>query len=102
MKKYDGKKEEVAAALRYDPRENNAPVIVAGGTGREAKLIKELAEKHGIPVYKDENLARTLSRFEAGTEIPEELYRTVAEILVFVAQLDKKYKPAKKSRKEIK
>lgn len=82
---------EVAAALRYHPEENSAPVVVAGGTGYMARYIKDLAKQHNVPVYKDEELARTLVQLGVGTEIPESLYEVIAEILIFVARIDKKY-----------
>ncbi len=90
MSKEEKKGSEVAAALRYLPDENQAPVVVAEGKGYTAQYIKELAREHNIPVYKDENLARTLMQLGVGTEIPESLYEVVAEILVFVAGIDKK------------
>lgn len=83
---------EVAAALRYQPGEHDAPVVVAGGKGYMAKYIKDVARQHDVPVYKDENLARTLVQLGVGVEIPESLYEVVAEILIFVARIDKKYK----------
>ncbi|MTI83975.1 MAG: flagellar biosynthesis [Firmicutes bacterium] len=90
MSKEEKRGSEVAAALSYSPDENQAPVVVAGGKGYTAKYIKELAQEHNIPVYKDENLAHTLLQLGVGTEIPESLYEVVAEILVFVAEIDKK------------
>ncbi|MCF8011741.1 MAG: EscU/YscU/HrcU family type III secretion system export apparatus switch protein [Clostridiales bacterium] len=86
------KNREIAAALRYQPEENGAPVVVAEGKGHMAGLIKEIADKNDIPVYKDEALADTLSQLGVGSEIPEYLYEAVAEILVFVAGIDKKLK----------
>lgn len=83
---------EVAAALRYDPGEHNAPLVVAGGKGYMARHIEDVARQHDIPVYKDEDLARTLVQLGVGVEIPESLYEVVAEILLFVARIDEKYK----------
>jgi flagellar biosynthesis protein len=42
-----------------------------------------------VPTYKDDKLASTLSRLEIGDMIPPELYEVVAEILVFVNDMDK-------------
>ena len=42
-----------------------------------------------VPTYKDDKLADTLSRLKIGDMIPTELYEVVAEILVFVNDLDK-------------
>ena len=83
-------REEIAAALRYKPGKDSAPVVVASGQGLKAKTIKETAKKAGIPVYRDETLARTLLDLGIGTEIPPQLYEAVAKILVYIAKLDKK------------
>ena len=42
-----------------------------------------------MPTYQDDKLADTLSRLEIGDMIPPELYQVVAEILVFVNDMDK-------------
>lgn len=85
-----GKKEAVAAALRYNPGEDQAPKVVAVGKGDLATAIERLAEEHNIPLYRDETLAHTLTELGLGTEIPPELYEAVAKILAHVAILDKK------------
>lgn len=85
------KKINEAAALRYSPEKNAAPEIVAVGKGVVAEKILEKAEESGVPVYKDEKLAHILNSLTIGDEIPEELYGIVAEILVFVSDIDRKY-----------
>ena len=71
-----------AVALRYDPQEADAPIVVARGIRKRALRIKELAREHGIPMVEDRPLARALY---AGVEemniIPEELYPAVAALL---------------------
>ena len=42
-----------------------------------------------MPVHRDDKLADTLSRLEIGDMIPPELYEVVAEILVFVDDMDR-------------
>lgn len=81
---------KVAAALRYEPGKDRAPVVVAAGKGLKAQQIKEIAEKSGVPVYRDQTLALTLHDLGIGGEIPPELYEAVAKVLVFVAGLDQK------------
>ncbi|OAT79462.1 EscU/YscU/HrcU family type III secretion system export apparatus switch protein [Desulfotomaculum copahuensis] len=83
-------KPKAAAALAYDPEKDAAPQVVAAGRGRLAELIEETARKNNVPVYRDENLALTLTGLGAGREIPPELYRVVAEIIAWVYELDKK------------
>ncbi len=84
------RRRELAAALRYDPAEHSAPVVVAAGRGDLAKKIKEIAREHNIPVYEDEALADALVKLGARVEIPPELYQAVAGVLAYVARLDQK------------
>jgi len=82
-----------AAALSYQPGRDEAPRVTAAGRGELARTIREMAEAHGVPVYEDAGLAKTLYRLGVNTEIPPELYEAVAQVLVFVARLDKKTSP---------
>lgn len=77
-----------AVALRYEPNGLAAPVVVAKGLDLVALRIRSIAEEHGIAIVENPPLARTLYRAaEVGTEIPEDLYRTVAEILAYIYSL---------------
>ncbi|MEG6616934.1 EscU/YscU/HrcU family type III secretion system export apparatus switch protein [Peptococcaceae bacterium 1198_IL3148] len=80
----------VAAALRYNVGEDNAPKIVAAGRGAMAKKIVDIANQKDIPIHRDKVLAQTLTELGVGVEIPPELYQAVAKILIQVARLDKK------------
>lgn len=75
--------DQKAVALKYDEGRSRAPVIVASGMGYLAEKIVETAAENGIPVYEDDSLATMLSQLKLGTEIPEELYRTIAEIYLY-------------------
>jgi flagellar biosynthesis protein len=81
-------KKKTAVAIAYDPQDT-APKILATGKGYLADKIIEKAKDEQIPFYKDSKLADTLSRLEIGEMIPPELYEVVAEILVFVDDMDK-------------
>jgi len=78
-----------AAALNYQPGKDQAPRVTATGRGDMARAIKEIAESHSVPVYEDAKLAETLYKLGVNTEIPPELYEVVAQILVFVARIDR-------------
>ena len=54
-----------------------------------ADKIIEKAKESDVPLYEDAKLASTLSKLEIGDMIPPELYGVVAQILVFVDNLDK-------------
>ena len=76
-----------AVALHYDKK--GAPTVLATGEGEIARLIKERAEAADVPLVEDPKLSYLLSKIPLGDEIPPELYRAVAEVLVFVLRLEK-------------
>ncbi|WP_244469052.1 EscU/YscU/HrcU family type III secretion system export apparatus switch protein [Afipia felis] len=78
----------LAVALHYDRK--GAPRVVAKGKGEIAKKIIEVASEHDVAIQENEVLAGALSNVEIGDEIPAELYRAVAEVLVFVMRLSGK------------
>ncbi len=82
-------KRRVATALSYDKVAHRAPRVVAKGKGLVAENIIEKAKENQVQIYEDETLARQLYNLSIGEEIPEELYTTVAEVLAFIARLDK-------------
>ncbi|QHT60633.1 FhlB domain-containing protein [Paenibacillus lycopersici] len=79
-----------AVALKYEPGEQPAPVIVAKGKGKLAEAILEKATEHGVPVQQDSSLVEVLSKLDLDHEIPPELYTLVAEILSFVYRSDQR------------
>ena len=81
-------KPKQAIALAYNPGDT-APEIIATGKGALAEKIIEKAKEADVPLYRDDKLADTLSKLEIGDMIPPELYKVVAEILVFVDEMDK-------------
>ena len=81
----------LAVAIRYRAEENMAaPKVVAKGANRIAFRIRELAEKHGIPLIENKILAQNLYKLDLGEEIPPHFYQAVAEILAYVYGLKKK------------
>ena len=78
-------KRPVAVALHYD--KTGAPRVVAKGKGSIGAKIIEVAKAHDIPIEENEVIAGALSNVEIGDEIPAELYKAVAEVLVFVLRL---------------
>ncbi len=81
-------KDKTAVAIAYDPNDV-APKILASGKGAVAEKIIETAKENNVPFYSDNKLANTLSKLEIGDAIPPELYDVVAEILVFVDDMDR-------------
>jgi flagellar biosynthesis protein len=78
-------KNQLAVALHYDKK--GAPRVIAKGRGTIGEKIIEVAKAHDIPIEENEVLAGALSNVELGDEIPAELYKAVAEVLVFVLRL---------------
>lgn len=74
-------------ALRYEPKKERAPRVVAKGRGYLVDKILELAREHNIPIRQDKNLLQILSRLDLNDEIPPEIYKAVAEILAFIYRL---------------
>lgn len=70
-----------AVALKYDGEQ--APTIAATGTEELAQEIIRIAREHGVPLYENAELASILARLSLNEEIPESLYRVIAEILAF-------------------
>ncbi len=89
MLEFDELMKKRAVALKYDSKNNRAPIIVASGMGYLAEKITETAAEAGVPVYEDDSLAVLLSQMKLGAAIPEELYQAVVEIYLYF--LD--YKP---------
>lgn len=70
-----------AVALKYDGEK--APTISATGTHELAEEIIRIARDHNVPLYENAELASILARLSLNEEIPESLYRVIAEILAF-------------------
>ncbi|HOQ15950.1 MAG TPA: EscU/YscU/HrcU family type III secretion system export apparatus switch protein [Defluviitaleaceae bacterium] len=84
----NNKRIKKAAALHYE-KGSTAPKVIAKGKGVIAEKIIEKGLEEEIPVYEDEKLANVLTELEIGELIPVELYEIVAEILVFVGDIDR-------------
>ena len=77
-----------AVALEYE-KGDTAPKVIASGRGYVADRIIKTAEERDVPVHQDEKLAKSLSLLDVGEYIPQELYSVVAEILVYVDDMEK-------------
>ena len=84
----DNNKPTQAVALTYDGC--HAPFISATGDSDIAEEILRIAQAHEVPIYENKELVNILSQLELGDEIPELLYRTIAEIISFVYLLKDK------------
>lgn len=74
----------LAVALSYDKAAVPVPRVVAKGRGQVGAAILALAAEHGVPIEENAALAEALAQVELGDDIPEALYRAVAEVLIFI------------------
>jgi flagellar biosynthesis protein len=75
------------AALHYEPGDR-APRLTAAGAGHIADRIIEAARAAGVPVRQDAALMQGLAGLELGAEVPEPLWRAVAETLAWANRLE--------------
>lgn len=79
-----------AVALRYDPKRDFAPMVVARGRGETALAIRTLAAENNVPTLEYPQLARAIYfTTRSGQTIAEDLYVAVATILAFVFNIDR-------------
>jgi flagellar biosynthesis protein len=73
-----------AAALRYNKGTDSVPKVVASGKGHVADRIIEKAKEYDVPMFKNEALAKSLLDVDIGEKIPPKLYKTVAEVFIWL------------------
>lgn len=76
-----------AIALRYGDQDR-APTVVAKGKGLVAEQIIERAKAAGVYVHESPALVNLLAQLDLDQEIPPQLYRAVAELLVWIYRLE--------------
>ncbi|MCP5160377.1 MAG: EscU/YscU/HrcU family type III secretion system export apparatus switch protein [Hahellaceae bacterium] len=77
-----------AVALKYE--EGCAPRVTAKGDDDLANEIIRIAREANVPLYENPELVGLLAQIELGDEIPETLYRVIAEIIAFAYYLQGK------------
>ncbi len=82
-----------AVALKYDPDSGHAPRVTAKGKGLIAEQILALAREHDVHIHQSPELLEVLIRLELGDEIPEALYRAIAEVIAFAYRLEPGKRP---------
>ncbi len=81
---------EKAVALRYNQKKENAPRVIAKGKGEVAKNIIKIAKENELPIKKDEDLVELLTKIDIDKEIPQNLYKAVAEVFNFIYNVTNK------------
>ncbi len=87
-----------AVALKYDPAQGSAPVLLAKGSDFTALKIREIAQQHKVMLLESPGLARAVYfSTEIDQQIPAGLYLAVAQVLAYVYQL-KQFRSGKGKR----
>jgi len=81
-----------AVALKYQPKSDKAPKVIAKGKGKLAERIIEIAREHNLYIHNDPDMIEILSQLDLNEEIPPDLYVVVAELLAFVYSLNREEK----------
>ncbi|MFA7502002.1 MAG: EscU/YscU/HrcU family type III secretion system export apparatus switch protein [Anaerovoracaceae bacterium] len=76
-----------AAALKYEKDRDDAPKVVAAGSGETARRIIEVAMENGVAIYHDDSAATLLAKLDVGRDIPPELYKIVVDIYLALLEL---------------
>jgi len=79
-----------AVAIKYNRDKDRAPRLLAKGRDAIAERIVEVAKENNVPIYPDKDLVQVLETLDIDYEIPPELYRAVAEVLVFIYTINGK------------
>ncbi|HPD22592.1 MAG: EscU/YscU/HrcU family type III secretion system export apparatus switch protein [Desulfomonilia bacterium] len=83
------KEQDKAVALKYERGKDPAPRVTAKGRGVVAERILAIAREHNIPIRQDKALLDALYRLDINEEIPEDLYRVIAEVLAFIYRMNR-------------
>lgn len=89
MSKSKAYSKKSAVALKYNPDNDYAPVVVASGHGFIAEKIIEIADENGVPIYRDDSAAAILTMLEVGQGVPPSLYEVVAGIYIEILKASK-------------
>ena len=84
-------KEKKGTAVTYS-KEKGVPEIIAQARGQFVEKLLQIAREHDITVYRDADLAESLSVLEIGAEIPENLYIAMTEVLAYCYSVNAKFK----------
>lgn len=85
------KRVKKGAAIGYEGK-NSVPRVLSVARGLLVNNLLRIAEKYGITVYQDPDLAETLCEMKAGDEIPEELWMAAARVLAYCYKVNDEFK----------
>ncbi len=88
-------KKDKAVALKYNPQQDAAPIVIASGYGLVAEKIINIGEQQGIPIFRDDSAATMLCMLELGSSIPPELYEIIATVYMKIMERAEELKKQK-------
>lgn len=77
-----------AVALRYNDEQDATPKVIAKGAGSMAERIIRIAKERDVPVRHDPDMIHMLSGIDTMQPVPPRLYQAVAEILLYIYQMN--------------
>jgi len=80
----------MAVAMKYKVYQDNAPKVVAKGRGYIAEKIIEKAKEFNVSIFQNPELTELLMNVEIEEEIPEELYKAVVEVFIWLHKTESK------------
>lgn len=83
------KDRQYAIALAYR-QDDQAPKVVAKGSGVMASEIIKRAKEAGVFVHESPELVSLLMQVDLDQHIPPQLYRAVAELLAWLYRVEKR------------
>jgi flagellar biosynthesis protein len=89
------KDENIGVALEYS---GDIPRILATARGLLFDRLIQIAREHNITIYKDADLAQVLSQLPIGSQIPDDLYKAVAEVLAYCYRTNSEFKAKMENR----
>ena len=87
MSEEGNKPRALAVALQYEKGTQEAPRVIAKGSGLVADRIVALAAENGVVIEANPVLAQALSGIEIDDTIPIELYEAVAIVIGYVLRV---------------
>ena len=69
-----------------------APEILFKARGELVDKLLQIAKENKITIYRDRDLAETLSALDTGTQIPVALYQAMAEVLAYCYKINDKFR----------
>ena len=78
----------VLPAVDYRPTDQDSLQSIADLFGVSLTRIIAAAEQADVPLYPDAELALVLSQVPMGDEIPDNLYKAIAEVIAFAYALN--------------